>query len=389
LVSSIFVLELSKLTIDNIKLFCAQGFSEGLRIEYKRDFPENLKLAETVCAFANTEGGIILIGVQAERAKNTPTAIPGIELKRGLEEKVISLCLSHISPTIAPEVKVCDFKSDSRKNVSDRAVVLIRVRSSYIAPHYLLKSNKISVRVHNRNSLADLRTIESLINRRERVISEGAPSSVFYDKKEISVENEAFESVVIAPQFPPEPFIRFYSKEDSDWLSEVANEVLRLYEHRPETWRLILVGLNSSEQKTRYCSIERGGKIVFQRRANVEKNEYFLFTSIAFLIKALKAVQKIYSHFGFYGDLSVGLTIVNTQNLRLGFLSQGRRHRYLERYRCDRGWISVFKTLRYDELSHLDKKIAEIFQELCIYFGAVFPKKTTMDIVQEIFSSLK
>jgi len=383
--SSIFVLELSQLTIDDIRLFCDQGFSEGLRIEYKKDFPKNLKLAETICAFANTEGGIILVGVEAEKTKNQPRAIPGTELKDGLEERVINICLSHISPVITLEVKVCDFKSDPSKSESDRAVVFIRVRFSYAAPHYLLDNNEIKIRVGSRNSLADLRTIEILIDRRESVASAGALRSVSYDQKQITVENETFESVVVAPQYQSEPFIYFYNKENCDWLFEIANEVMRLYEQRPETWRLAFVGLNSSNQITRFCSIDLWGSIVFQRPASVERNKIFPFMSIILLIKALKAAQKIYSHFGSYGDFSVGLTVVNTQNLLLGF----PKHRHLKEFRCKTNTIRISKTVRYDELSRLNKIMEEIFKKICIEFGAIFPEKTVVDIIKEIFSHVK
>jgi len=387
--SSIFVLELSRITFDDIKSFCNQGFSEGPRIEYKKDFPRNLKLAETICAFANTQGGIILIGVQAEKKTNRPAAIPGIELREGLEERVINLCLSHISPTISPQVKVCDFKSDPRKDVSDRAILFIRVRFSYMAPHYLLRDNKIWVRAHDRNSLADLPTIESLIGRREEVMSEGVKGNVSYDIREIKVdENEAYETVVVAPQFRSDPFIRFYTKEDSQWLFEISNEVMLFNEQKPSLWKLAFV--NSLKDIYRYCGIEKTGTIAFQRRAIVQKDKFFSGESIILLINALKAVQKIYSRFGFYRDISVGLTIDNTKNLSLGFLPDYRRRmsRYLEDFRCNRNRIYVSKDLRYDELSHLKEKMAEVFRELCIQFEAVFPKKTTEDRVDELFSIL-
>lgn len=378
-------MERSQLNIDSIRSFCDQGFSEGLRVEYKKDFPKNLKIAETICAFANTEGGIILVGVEADQTTNKPKDIPGTKLKDGLEEKVINICLSHISPTIAPEVKVCDFKSDPTKSKSDRAVVFIRVRSSYAAPHYLLDNNEIKVRVGSRNSLADLRTIEVLIDRRKSVAAAGALRSVSYDQKQITVENETFESVVVDPQYAPEPFIYFYNKENCDWLFKIANEVMRLFEQRPETWRLAFVALNSSKEITRYCSIDRWGKLVFQRPAYVEKDKFFSFGSITLLIKALKAAQKIYPHFGSYGDLSVGLTIVNTKNLLLGF----PKYRHLEEFRCKTNAIRISKNLRYDELTHLNKIMEEIFKEICIEFGAIFPEQIVVDIVNEIFSFVK
>lgn len=366
------------MTFEDIKSFCNQGLSEGQRIEYKTDFPKNLKLAETVCAFANSEGGILLIGVQADKTENKPIAIPGIQLTEGLEERVISICLSHISPTYVPEVKVCDFKS----NQGNRAVLLIRVRSSYFAPHYLLDNNKIVVRTHSTNSLADLRTIENLIDRREKVRTEGAPPDVFYQAKIISVESEAFENVVIAPHFPSEPFIDFYNKENTDHLFKIANEVLSLNDRRPEIWQLACVSLNSFGQTTRLCNIGKEGKILFQRTASVEENRLNLAESIALLIRALKAAKKIYSHFGFYGDLSVGITIVDAQDLLLGL----PKHKYIENFKCGKKWIHVSRTLRYDDLSHLNQIIESIFKELCVHFGAVLPEQTVVDIVTEIFS---
>ena len=66
---SLFALENSKITIKEIRNFYDQQFSEGLRIEYKREFPQNVDLAKTICAFANGAGGILLIGVEADKVE--------------------------------------------------------------------------------------------------------------------------------------------------------------------------------------------------------------------------------------------------------------------------------------------------------------------------------
>lgn len=83
--SSLFNIPIQELDIANIISFCDQKIPEGLRVEYKKDFPKNLKLVETICAFANTQGGILLVGVKADKKKNIPKDIPGVELKEGLE----------------------------------------------------------------------------------------------------------------------------------------------------------------------------------------------------------------------------------------------------------------------------------------------------------------
>ena len=82
---SIFTSSLSEINIDFIRRFNDQEIPEGLRLDYKKEFIDGKKLAKIICSFANTNGGIILIGVLADKISNKPVAIPGIELRDGLE----------------------------------------------------------------------------------------------------------------------------------------------------------------------------------------------------------------------------------------------------------------------------------------------------------------
>jgi len=129
-------------------------------------FPTDL--AKYVVALANSAGGIILIGIRANQTTNEPEEIVGIDLCEGLEEKVINICESNIKPRIIPEVKVCPFKSDENLPEEDKAVILIRVPESPIAPHIHTRRNEIWIRLHNRCALADLETIEHLLEKRDR-----------------------------------------------------------------------------------------------------------------------------------------------------------------------------------------------------------------------------
>jgi len=378
--SGIFTLELSKITIETIRAFREQGIAEGLRVEYKEDFPQDIE--RTICAFANSEGGIILIGVQADRNTNKPVSIPGIELKSGLEEKVVNICLSHISPTIMPEVKVCDFKSSPDKTESDRAVLFIRVHRSYMAPHYLINTNEILVRVHNRNSRADLRTIEALINRREKAKSAPEQITPYLGTKEITIATDVYQSVVICPVFPLDNRIHF-NKENNERLFNVVNNVLTLTTSKPRPWHLELLSYDSSGRITRYCRVSRNGRIAFQRTATVENSRLYMYPSIRFLMKALKAAREIYPHFGFYGELAVGLIIVGTQNLLLGFPA----NRYLDRdYRCEKAEIFINRTIQYDELFNFKELIQDIINEFCLYFGLELNKEIISEIADELMN---
>ena len=88
--ASIFSLEKSKIDFKEVKTFCDQKISEGLRVEYKEDFPINEKLARTICAFANTAGGIILIGVTADKRNNVPMDIQESILQKDWKKKLVA-----------------------------------------------------------------------------------------------------------------------------------------------------------------------------------------------------------------------------------------------------------------------------------------------------------
>lgn len=386
---SIFGLELSSLTFIEVKAFCDQEIPEGLRLDYKEEFPKRLQ--RVICAFTNTAGGIILIGVKTDKNTNKPTNIPGIEIKNGLEERVIDLCLSHISPPVIPEVKVCDFKSNPNNNVSDRAVLFIRVQGpSYAAPHYLLNENEILVRVHNKNAPADLRTIESLINRRESVKkASGDYVSASFSTKAITTGNEVYANVVFQPHFPTESFI-LYDKENNDWIFETINKVFRLSEQKPTPSYLALIKYNTSRQITFWCRLDRDGRIVLQMPINVNEHEISIYDSVIFLAKAINVVKQVYSHSGFYNDLSLGLTICNTKDTCIllhreifGGLFQG-----YQEYKCDSPEITISEMFRYDELSQLDKIIQNFFAKLCLEFGLVLEKKVITETTRKILCTM-
>ncbi len=385
MISSLFTIALSQLDINAILSFCHQGFSEGLRIEYKKEFPRNLKLAETICAFANTQGGIILIGVEADKKTNKPKNVSGIELNDGLEEKIVNLCLSHISPSLTPEVKVVDFKSDTKMTESDRAVLFIRVRPSYIAPHYLLNTNEIPIRVHCRNSLADLRTIENLIERRKNFGDINSESYPFYDVKEIDVDSVAYETIKITPRFRQiEPIIDFYNKETSNWLLQITNEVMTLHEQRPEPSVLKLFSKNQQTGKiTRYCVIYRDGEISFQHSANVKVNKYNPLKSINFINKVLMSAKKIYDRFGFFGELSVGLTLMSNNN---PILSLNNYH-FDNDYEYSGNKLTVAEDILYDDLSTPKTKLEDFLKKICINFGLTLYEKQVRELIEETLST--
>jgi hypothetical protein len=104
---------------------------------------------------------------------------------------------------------------------------------------------------------------------------------------------------------------------------------------------------------------------------------------MALLIKTLIVAKKIYSYLGFYGELSVGLTVLNTKNLLWGGYQQHRS----EIYECEESRIHIYRTIRYDHLSQLDSIIQSFFEELCTWFNLFLEKQTIIDIVNKIIKA--
>ena len=69
---------------------------EDATIEFKREMPHRNSLADEIAAFANTQGGVILIGVDDN------SEIVGLELNQlnQVEKKVVEICRDSIEPTV-------------------------------------------------------------------------------------------------------------------------------------------------------------------------------------------------------------------------------------------------------------------------------------------------
>jgi hypothetical protein len=164
-----FTSKLDEITYEKIKRFCEEQNPEGETIEYKGAFPSNLE--KSISAMANTYGGIVLIGVEADKTKNTPILpIKGIDLTKGLEERVTSICLRNIYPPYFPLVKICDFKNEKGE---DKAVVFIRVYESDQTPHAINNNTDVYLRIKSQNEpfkKATIDEIEWLKNRRKKAV---------------------------------------------------------------------------------------------------------------------------------------------------------------------------------------------------------------------------
>lgn len=138
-----------KLTAEDV-LTCASG-GEGTRMEFKRALPRDERAARTLCAFANTRGGLLLVGVTDRRR------VHGVHRPEDVTERLRMLCEIYLTPALAVEVQVVA--------VGGPRVVACSVPLSRARPHAVLLGDgerEVVVRVGASNRIADGPTLEAL-----------------------------------------------------------------------------------------------------------------------------------------------------------------------------------------------------------------------------------
>ena len=205
---SIFTKPIAEMSYQDVVSFCQQGIGEGVNLDYKKDFPAS-GLEKTISAFANTFGGVILIGIEDEDSKPKPP-FEGIEHKDRLEERVWNIIVDNIYPPVFPEIRVCPPHNN-------KTFVIIRVPQSNETPHAIYNNTQVYVRTGNRNKPEDLATIEQiewLTNRRKKseelreMLYRRAEEryQIICEQKNVRIESGEF-TLSFAPFYPQKPLI--------------------------------------------------------------------------------------------------------------------------------------------------------------------------------------
>lgn len=125
---------------------------EGKTLEFKRDLSSFQGLVRTVTAFANTAGGVIVIGVE-----DNTHHILGISDPLVVEERIANIISDNISPSIIPEIDIVPWR--------ETYVIAIHIYPSANKPHFIKKlgiKEGVYIRVGSTNRKADKLIIDEL-----------------------------------------------------------------------------------------------------------------------------------------------------------------------------------------------------------------------------------
>src|SRR5690606_248319 len=124
---------------------------EGLTLDFKKTITSYEKIARTIAAFANTQGGRLLIGVE-DRGE-----IAGVKSEEEEKFMILTAAGKYCKPPITPHF--WEILSDNR------TVLMVEIKESKAKPHYALDENKkwwVYCRVNDKSVLASSILIETL-----------------------------------------------------------------------------------------------------------------------------------------------------------------------------------------------------------------------------------
>src|ERR1035438_7581929 len=165
----LFPKPISDLEHKDVEEFCAR-FTENIRVEYKSTFDTNVKkkLPRVVSAFANTHGGVLIIGIKASNGV-AEKPIEGINFADPEPRLTLeNICRENIFPEVLVYSKLV------QSSVAGKAFLVVETSESPKAPHAIENSTQVYVRTGDSldpTTLANLELIERLLLRRREVMT--------------------------------------------------------------------------------------------------------------------------------------------------------------------------------------------------------------------------
>lgn len=125
---------------------------EGKTLEFKRDLSSPEGVLKAIVAFANTSGGVLVLGVEDGTKR-----VKGISNILTEEERLANLIADSISPRLVPSIEVVPWRKTQ--------VLAVEIYPSANRPHYLNRlgpEEGVLVRVGSTNRRADLFLVEEM-----------------------------------------------------------------------------------------------------------------------------------------------------------------------------------------------------------------------------------
>jgi len=233
---SIYTKPISQLTAADLQELVQENAVENARLEFKLLVPNKDETLKKLTSFANTYGGLLVIGAKANSADGRIQELPGVDPENGYKQKIVQWCFDAVSPPMTAEV------SDPITVPSGKVCYVISVSESDLTPHYINNrkgvwvrtdefSARFEVELANDNEVQHLQSRRKFVlDRRDRLIERARKRFATYVKRKHTdlsgqlTKTDPILEMFVVPRFPT----RAVCAQES--LSEVVRQ-------NPKNWR--------------------------------------------------------------------------------------------------------------------------------------------------------
>jgi hypothetical protein len=168
---SIFDKPVNDVVTADLAELLAESAVENVRLEFKRELPNRDEMLKKVSSFANTFGGLIVIGAEASSKDGRLISLSGVDVESGFKQRVVQWAFDGIYPPISPMIS----PPINTPAQNGKVCYVIRVEESEETPHFLngrkgayVRSDEFSQRF--KPELATFQELQHLTNRRLQLV---------------------------------------------------------------------------------------------------------------------------------------------------------------------------------------------------------------------------
>ncbi|MFY9731322.1 MAG: ATP-binding protein [Candidatus Acidiferrales bacterium] len=278
---SIFTKPLSQVGTTDLQELLQERAAENLRLEFKLEAPDKDETLKKLSAFANTFGGLMVIGARASSNDGRITELSGVDKISGFKQKVVDWCFKGVSPPL--EIDVSD--PIPTPSGDGKFIYVVKLAESDVAPHFLNGRNGVWVRTNEfsgrfEQKLADEIELRHLFDRRKLILERREALlrrakrryEAFADTRKRTRLGSRLE-LAILPRFPAHPLCKqedlkplvlesaltvrdqrfpnvesgFISQHESALVLDAAREKYSIFE--ADIWGLIFYGTRIDENR--------------------------------------------------------------------------------------------------------------------------------------------
>jgi len=325
----VFLKPLEKLEFTDIEKLKSNKICESQILDYKKQLLGDNKLLKQVSAFANTQGGFLIFGVEETGKGGYPKENFGINKSQLNKERIEQIILGNIQPRLNVKIQIVEHPDSSK------AILVIQIPNSYLKPHMNSRDNKF----YKRYEFEALPMTEIEVSSTYKRRFAGYQEVESYISK---LEFEEFTTPQIVGQIIVIPTILTHMIDTSDvkefeWMNNLS--------FKPK-YPYIPTRLTPSANGVRFqygdkdghaferLEIHRNGCTQYTAYFGTIEKEKMIFLDTAFCLKLLHTLQftsTLYQKYNYFGDVKI---ICNLRKVEDSWILQPHRlHRYIE-YPC-------------------------------------------------------